>query len=104
MTAPTPAEIAAKLSPAQKKALEWLHTMPHTKAGWTVQGKPVTREPFEQWSHMRISGKEGAILVATDDLNAMTDLTKPSLQKDRVWELSELGLLVRAELEKEAAR
>lgn len=95
MSAPTPAEIAAKLTKAQRRALLWLEG-PHHRAMWL----PAHAKP-EDVTHFHLAGKGRRIKVTRNDWDAIRDFTKSICDRDRMYGLTPLGLLVRAELEKE---
>jgi hypothetical protein len=95
---PTPAEIAARLSPAQKRALRWLEG-PHHRAMWL----PGYAGPSEV-THFLLAGKDRRIKVKLDDWDALKGLVKSIGARDRMYGLTPLGLAVRAELERMEAR
>jgi hypothetical protein len=62
-----------RLSEDQFEALRWVGRNRSTKSEWTTNGKTAKGGP-ENWTHMRISGPSGSILVAKADLRALKDL------------------------------
>lgn len=98
MTAPTPQEIARRLTKAQRKALMWLGR-PHHRGTWL----PMCAAP-DAVTHIQLVGTDDLgqrrIKVARDDWDALRGLIRASSRRGQLFDLSPLGLLVRAELER----
>lgn len=79
------------LSETQLRALRWIDGFPSTKASWTVDGKPVKKQPPESWNMMRIEGDQGSILIHKDDLQVLIPYVKHCTARNQLYALNDAG-------------
>lgn len=79
------------LTKRQLKALNWIATKHHQRAGWTVNRKAVMREHPDAWTHLRLSGDEGSIFIHKDDMRAIGPFIRSVATRDKLWDVTKAG-------------
>jgi hypothetical protein len=90
----SPAEIAARLSPAQKKALMWFAEQNHQGSWLPADAAPAFR------THLVVRGYRRTKKITLNDWKAIQELLEPAQREGWLFQLSPLGLAVRAEIER----
>lgn len=82
----------------QIQILRWLDENPSNSAGWTVNGRePKAKEGPDTWTHMKIEGPTGSILIAAEDNEALHELIIGCPTGDKIYGPSEAGKAAIAE-------
>lgn len=76
------------LTDAQARAMRWINEYPSTRAAWTVDGKPIRKQKPEKWNVMEIGGAAGSILIAAEDLKAITPFVEHCTAPDKMYSLN----------------
>ena len=88
------------LTDSQLRALRWLRDNPSDHAEWTVNGKPIRRQPPDEWNVFVISGRTGSIKITAEDNAALRPYKIGCPSADKIFGPNEAGLAVLAAAEK----
>ena len=58
---------------AQIRAMRWLADMPNTRASWRSAGDRPAKGPPSAWTHMKLEGDEGSILIESSVWKSLHD-------------------------------
>lgn len=74
-----------ELTDRQRFCLEWLRQNPQSQAGWRRNGKAAYGPP-DKWDAMEIKGKQGSIVIATADWEALRGHLKAApYESKQIW-------------------
>lgn len=91
------APVLPTISPKGLKAMAWIHNTPHHFGRWLCNGRDITTEPPEEWTHFQLKGRRWKQLTMPVDLKAEIDPYITVSESDtHMFGLSDKGVAILA--------